>query len=361
MIEDRQKNLRKLMKENNSECLILVPGVDLFYSTGLVTHASERLTAAIIPQDEEPIMICPSFEKTRIQKGIITGSIRTWEEDQDPFNLLGKTIEELGIEKKQIALDNKLWFEWYLKIRNALPEAKFVDSKSIVQKSRLIKSEKEIAILRKATEIASKCIIETFNEVSIGMTEIEIAGIVSDKLTKASGRTAFAIAQTGPNSAVPHGGPTERKIQKNEVLLIDAGPIYQGYYGDITITSVIGEPEEKFKKIYDIVYRANRAAYQTSKEGTIAENVDKAARELITNEGYGKYFTHRLGHGIGIEGHEAPYMVNGNKLVLKEGMCHTIEPGIYIEGEFGVRIEDDVVVRKNSCEFLYESPRRIWE
>ncbi|NHJ04332.1 MAG: aminopeptidase P family protein [Candidatus Heimdallarchaeota archaeon] len=361
MIEERQKQLIKLMKLNSSECLILVPGVDLFYSTGLITHASERLTTAIIPAEGEPILICPSFEKTRIEKGITTGSIITWEEDQDPFKVLGSTIEELGIEKKQIALDNKLWFEWFLKIKDVLPNASFVDSKAIIQQSRLIKSEQEIAILKEAAEIASKSIIATFEEVEPGMTEKEISGIVSEKLVKTGGQVSFAIAQTGPNSAIPHGGPTERKLQKDEVLLIDAGPVYKGYIGDITVTSVIGEPSEKFKKVYEIVYQANRAAFNISREGTIAEDVDKAARDIITKEGYGKYFTHRLGHGIGIEGHESPYMVNGNKLVLKEGMCHTIEPGIYINGEFGVRIEDDVVVRKDHCEFLYESPRRIWE
>ncbi|NHJ49208.1 MAG: aminopeptidase P family protein [Asgard group archaeon] len=358
MIKERQQYLQKLMTENNIDNLLLFPGVDLFYATGLKAHASERLTVSILPRKGEPIFICPSFEKSRLEKGITTGSIRTWEEDEDPFALLGKTMKESN--PKTVALDNKLWFEWFLKIRNQLPEANFTDASAIVLESRLIKSEAEIKLLQEATKIASESIINTFKQVEPGMTETDVAKLVKEELAK-KGTPAFGLVQSGSNSSYPHGAPTGRTIEKNDVLLIDAGPIYKGYYGDITITSVIGEPSDKFLKIYDSVYRANRAAFNMSKEGTKAEDVDKAAREVITKDGYGKYFTHRLGHGIGIEGHEKPYMVNGNKLLLKSGMCHTVEPGIYIEGEFGVRIEDDVVVRKDGCEFLFESPRRVWE
>ncbi|MHA1365574.1 MAG: M24 family metallopeptidase [Candidatus Heimdallarchaeota archaeon] len=361
MIKDRQERLRKLMKESGSEGLILVPGVDMFYSVGLNAHQSERLTAAIIPQEGEPIFICPSFEANRMSKSIQSGSVRTWEEDQDPFKILGDILREIDLDKKQIALDSKLWFEWFLRVKKNLPDANYVDSSKIVQIARLIKSDGEIKLMRKATQIASEAIIASIGEATPGMTELDVAKIVNEKLAKDNGRPCFATVQSGPNTALPHAGPSERKIENNDVILIDAGPVYEGYMGDITITSVIGEPSDKFLKIYDSVYRANRAAFAKSKEGTIAEDVDKAARDVITKDGYGKHFTHRLGHGIGMEVHERPYIVTGNKLVLKAGMCHTIEPGIYIEGEFGVRIEDDVVVRKDGCEFLFETPRRIWE
>ncbi|NHK29997.1 MAG: aminopeptidase P family protein [Asgard group archaeon] len=358
MIEERQKNLQNLMKKTGADSLLLFPGVDLFYTTGLMTHPSERLTVSILPQMGDPIFICPSFEKSRMAKGIQTGSIKTWEEEENPFKLLGDTLKELNA--KEIALDNKLWFEWFLRIKKQLPHATFIDASSIVQESRLIKSEAEIVLMQEATKIASESIVDTFKQIEPGMTETDVSKIVGEELSK-KGRPAFGLVQSGPNSALPHGSPTGRTIEKNDVVLIDAGPIYKGYYGDITITSVIGEPNDKFLKMYDSVYRANRAAFEISKEGVKAEDVDKAARDVITKDGFGKYFTHRLGHGIGIEGHERPYMVKGNKLILKNGMCHTIEPGIYIEGEFGVRIEDDVVVRKDKCEFLYETPRRIWE
>jgi len=360
MLKERQKRLQELIVESKADCLLLFPGVDLFYATGLNIHQSERLTLSLLPKEGEPIFICPSFEKSRMKKGLQRGEIETWEEDEDPFELLGSIIKDRELDKKKIALDNKLWFEWFLKIKEQLPKANFVGSTDIVTAARLIKSEKEIDLMKKATQIASEAIIQSFKQVKPGMTETEVSNIVKEELAK-EGTPAFSLVQSGPNSALPHGTPTGRTIEKNDVLLIDAGPVYQGYYGDVTITSVIGEPSAKFLKIYDIVYGANRAAFETSKEGEIAENVDKAARDYITKTGYGKFFTHRLGHGIGIEGHEPPYMVTGNKLVLKNGMCHTIEPGLYFEREFGVRVEDDVVVRKDSCEFLYESPRKIWE
>ncbi|MBN1330432.1 MAG: aminopeptidase P family protein [Candidatus Heimdallarchaeota archaeon] len=359
MIKERQKRLQELIVKSKTDCLLLFPGVDLFYATGLNIHQSERLAVSILPKEGEPIFICPSFEKSRMKKSLQTGSIETWEEDENPFELLGSIIKDQEIGKK-VALDNKLWFEWFLNIKKQLPETNFCGSTEIVTAARIIKSAQEINIMRKATQIASEAIIRSFRQVKAGMSETEVSNIVKEELSK-EGTPAFSLVQSGPNSALPHGNPSGRTIEKDDVLLIDAGPVYQGYYGDITITSVIGEPSTKFMKIYEIVYGANRAAFEVSKDGELAENVDKAARDYITKTGYGKYFTHRLGHGIGIEGHEPPYIVSGNKLVLKNGMCHTIEPGIYIEGEFGVRIEDDVVVRKDTCEFLFESPRKIWE
>lgn len=362
MVHQRLKKIKELMKTHDTECLILVPGVDQFYATGIKTHPSERLLAAVIPVDEEPIIICPSFEESRIQKSVRTGSIRTWEEEQDPFQLLGKTVEELELEREKIALDNKLWFEWYLRIKDGLPKAQFTDSKKIIQAARLIKSEREIATMKTASKIATEAIIQAHKEAEPGMTETEISEIVQQGLKKEEGATvAFCLVQSGPNSSFPHGSPTGRTIQKNDVLLIDAGPIYEGYVGDITITSVVGEPSDKFLKIYDIVYQANRKAIEFLKEGVKAEEADKIAREVIQKAGYGEYFTHRLGHGLGLEAHEPPYIVKGNQLILQEGMCHSVEPGIYLPNEFGIRIEDDIVIRKDHAEFLYEAPRRIWE
>ncbi|NHJ88112.1 MAG: aminopeptidase P family protein [Asgard group archaeon] len=360
MLKERQKRLQELLAKNNSECVILFPGVDLFYVSGLDIHPSERLTVSIVPQKGEPIFICPSFEESRFKRNLETGDIRTWQEDEDPFKLLSTIIKELDIQAKQISLDNKLWFEWFLRIKKELPEAKFVNSTNIIQAARLTKSIDELAIMREATRIAAESITRSFVQIEVGMTETIVANIVKEELAK-EGLPAFNLVQSGPNSALPHGSPTGRVIEKNDVVLIDAGPIYKGYVGDITMTSVIGEPSDKFKEIYEIVFKANRAAYNASKIGVKAEDVDKAARDVITKAGYGKYFTHRLGHGIGIEVHEPPYMVSGNQLILQEGMCHTIEPGIYIEGEFGVRIEDNVFVGKDGCEFLFDVQRRLWE
>ncbi|MBD3189988.1 MAG: M24 family metallopeptidase [Candidatus Heimdallarchaeota archaeon] len=361
MVQQRLNKLKELMRINETKCLILVPGVDQFYATGIITHPSERLLAAIIPLEEEPIIICPSFEESRIQKSLETGKIRTWDEEQNPFKLLGKTVKELGLETEKIALDNKLWFEWFLRIKEVLPKVQFTDSKKIIQAARLIKSEQEIAKMKTASKIAAEAIIKAHQEAAPGMTETEISEIVQKGLKKGGGRVAFCLVQSGSNSSFPHGSPTGRAIQQNDVLLIDAGPFYEGYIGDITITSVIGEPSDKFLKVYDIVYQGNRKAIEFLKAGVKAEEADKIAREVIKQAGFGDYFTHRLGHGLGLEAHEPPYIVKGNELILQSGMCHSVEPGIYLPNEFGIRIEDNIVIREDHAEFLYKVPRRIWE
>jgi Xaa-Pro dipeptidase len=363
MLEERQNRLQKLMQKEDIDCLVLAPGVDMFYTSGVQIKPSERLHAVILPQEGEQQFLCPSFEESRISKVLKNGTTRIWDEDENPFSLLAEILKELNLDKKEIALDNKLWFEWFLKIKNNLPKANFHDCTAIVQKARLTKSPLEIKIMKRASKIAAEAIIAVQEEAEVGMTETDLQEMIQKELSKEKeAEQSFAIIQSGENTAYPHLSSTGKKLQKGEPLLIDAGPVYKGYIGDVTITSVVGnEPSKRFLEIYDIVYEANRTAHKASREGAKAESVDQAARKVINNAGYGDYFTHRLGHGLGLEVHEAPYMVEGNKLVLKEGMCHTIEPGIYIEGEFGIRIEDDVVVRKDQCEFLYEVPRRIWE
>lgn len=191
------------------------------------------------------------------------------------------------------------------------------------------------------------------------MTESEVGRIVNEKMSKRSNAPASSLVQSGPNSAIPHGSASDRKIEPNDVLLIDGGTTVAGYKGDITITTVIGQPSERFKKIYDIVFRANRAAFDTARAGIPCESLDKTARELITSEGFGTYFTHRLGHGIGLEGHEHPYIVTGNTQKIETGMAFTIEPGVYILGEFGIRIEDDVAITKDGAERLSTVPREL--
>ena len=181
MLEERQKRLKELMGSIGSDGLILFPGVDLFYATGLMAHASERLTCVILQKDSDPIFICPSFEKSRIKKGVQFGTIQTWEEDEDPFKLLGKTAVDLDLENKQISLDNKLWFDWFLRIQKNLPKAKFVNATNVVQAARIIKAEGEIKLMQEATKIASDAIIKTFEQVTPGMTETDVSKLISEE------------------------------------------------------------------------------------------------------------------------------------------------------------------------------------
>lgn len=361
IFSENRKKLTNLLNEEDISSLILIPGPNLYYATGLQVKPSERLIAAIIPVEQDPIVVCPSFEEERIRRSTSIKDVQTWEEDDDPFELAGKCLASLELISSPIGLDPKFWFEFYSRLAAVLPQTNFFNGGPIMEEARITKSEDELTLMRRASSLTAEGILESIEQVTVGMMESEVAGIVADNLTKRSGEPvpAFCLVQSGPNSAIPHGSPSDRTIEKNDVLLIDTGTTVAGYHGDITFTTVIGEPSERFKKIYDIVLRANRAAFERAREGIRCEELDRVARDLITSEGFGEYFPHRLGHGLGLEVHEGPYLVHGNKQELKAGMTYTIEPGIYFLGEFGVRIEDNVVVTKDGAEWLSNVPREI--
>jgi len=364
MREDRiftenRKKLENLMNNEGIASLMLVPGPNLYYATGLQVKGSERLIAAIISVENEPIVICPSFEEERIRQSSTITDIQTWEEDENPFELSGSCFKELEMPSSIVLLDGNMPFNFYFRLQTVMPQFEFVDGSPLMFEARITKSEEEIDLLRRASSFTADGILAGIEEVSPGMTESEIGRIVNEKMSKRSGEPASCLVQSGPNSAIPHGSASDRKIEPNDVLLIDGGTTVAGYKGDITITTVIGEPSERFKKIYDIVFRANRAAFNKARAGVPCETLDKTARDLITSEGFGEYFTHRLGHGIGLEGHEHPYLVNGNTQKLETGMAFTIEPGVYIHGEFGIRIEDDVAITKDGVERLSTVPREL--
>lgn len=358
---ENRKKLTNLMRKEDISSLILIPGPNLYYATGLQVEPSERLIATIIPVEQDPIVVCPSFEEDRIRRSTSITDVQTWEEDDDPFELTGKCLADLELASSPISLDPKFWFEFYSRLAAVLPQTNFVNGGPIMEEARITKSKDELTLMRRASSFTAEGILESIEQVTVGMMESEVARIVADNLIKRSGEPvpAFCLVQSGPNSAIPHGSPSDRTIEKNDVLLIDSGTTVAGYHGDITITTVIGEPSERFKKIYDIVLRANRAAFERTREGIRCEELDKVARDLITSEGFGDYFPHRLGHGLGLEVHEGPYLVHGNKRELKAGMTYTIEPGIYFLGEFGIRIEDNVVVTKDGAEWLSNVPREI--
>ncbi len=359
LLTKNHQKLVELMNNKGISSLMLIPSPNLYYATGLQIHLSERLITAIIPAKQESMVICPSFEEERIRNSTYITDIRTWDEDEDPFKLTGNCLSELEFSSESIALDGNMPFNFYSRLADVLPHTQFVDSSPLLNTARITKSDEEIHLLKRASSITAEGILESIEQTSVGMTELDVAQIVKEHLSKRSGEPASCLVQSGPNSAIPHGSASDRKIEKNDVLLIDAGTTIAGYYGDITITTVIGEPSERFKKIYDLVLRANRAGFERADEGIPCEAVDKTARDLIVSEGFGEYFTHRLGHGIGLEVHEHPYLVNGNKQKLEVGMAVTIEPGIYIHGEFGVRIEDDVVISKDGAERLSKIPREL--
>jgi len=251
-------------------------------------------------------------------------------------------------------------YQSYRRLARTLPGWRFEDGALVTERLRIIKSPEEIALIRQAIAATEASIAATFSQLAVGMTERDVAQLLSREMAS-RGSPGGGLVQFGPSSALPHGGPSAGQLTRETVVLIDAGSRVEGYTSDITRTIWFGDaPSDEFKKVYNIVHDAQTAAIENAKPGvTQCQQVDRAARKVITDAGYGQYFTHRLGHGMGMDGHEPPYMVEGNTTVLEPGIVFTDEPGIYQLGKFGVRIEDDCMMTANGVEVLSHRPAKL--
>jgi Xaa-Pro aminopeptidase len=332
------------MRESNIDYIIVPLGVNFRWLFGVMEEPSERLLVGIINAESQknPVeMVVPSFEAERMKKTIGISNVISWEETQDPYNMLSELIQtNTG---KIIGIEPKMWYSVYHSMSKKLPEKKFISAEQVFSSLRSIKDEEEQKLLLKASQKSGDAIVKTLNELETGISENEVQSILRKKLTWGINEKAFSLVQFGENSAIPHYHGGERNIKKDDVVLIDAGGTLHNYWGDITITSVFGNASDKFKEIYDIVFTANEKGKEAVKQMKLPCGIDATVRDHITKNGYGKYFTHRTGHGLGLEGHEHPYIVANNKNPLVTGNVFTIEPGIYLPGKFGIRIEDNVI------------------
>lgn len=360
----RLQKIQKLMVKKEINGLFCTLGKNFQYILKSPAKPLERLTLGIIPASGEPLLVLPSFEKLNFLETtpLSDENLHTWEEVEDPFKLVKKVSTKSISVKGTIAISPQTPFTIFNKIKSLFPAVDFIDGGEIFEMARIKKTSTEIDLLKKASEFSARGIEAAFDQLKEGMTELELSEIVKKEMTQRSGEPAdFAIVQFGENSANPHGLPTKRKLKKGDVVLIDAGTSYQGYVGDITNTTVFGTPSEKFLEIYNIVEKANQKGVESGKQGSTGAQIDAVTREVITSAKYGDFFTHRTGHGIGLDVHEAPYIVGTNKIPLELNNSFTIEPGIYLPNNFGVRIEDDVVVGKDSGLRLSTPIRRYWE
>jgi len=353
----RQTEIQKRLIKDDIDLFLVTPSVDFGYLFKGFFSLSERLICGIIHPSEDAKIVAPSFEKERMEIVTTFDDVVTWKEEEDSYKKLKTAISS---EPKKIALESTTPFDVYLGIKKQFPNSNFVDGGNIVKQMRAIKTEEEIERMTKAANYTKDGILKALEKIEENQTELDALRLVQKEMMSLSGEMGWAIVQFGENSAIPHGHPTKRKLKKDEVILIDAGTTCEHYFSDITVTTVFGKAKQEFLEIYEIVEKANEVALEKSKESIPAENVDFAARQVIEDANYGKYFTHRLGHGLGLEVHEEPYIVKGNSNPLISGNVHTDEPGIYLPGKFGVRIEDDILVGKRSKR-LVEFNRHIWK
>ena len=342
------------LKSRRWEVLIATPSTNYEYLTGYNPGRSERLIALVLPVSGTPTVVCPSFEVERIKRHSVISDLHGWEEQDDPYVLVRDAVRRLepGTVRGTIALESSTTYQSSLRIAAALPGSKLVDAAPVTERLRVIKSPEEIALIRRAIAITQDAMAATFAQLTVGTTEVEVSQVLSREMQQ-RGAPGGGLVQFGPSSALPHGGPGGPKLEREMVVLIDCGCTVGGYQSDITRTIWFGDhPSDEFVKVFNVVHDAQTAAIELGRPGTPCQDMDRAARRLIASAGYGQFFTHRLGHGLGMDGHEPAYLVEGNTTPLEPGMVFTDEPGIYQLGKFGVRIEDDCTMTEHGVEVL---------
>jgi Xaa-Pro dipeptidase len=347
------------MAENRIDAISMAGGTSLNYFSGIRWGNSERMFLMVLPRRGDPFFVCPAFEQDRAQEQISTGpaagaAVLAWQEDDSPYALAAAGLKERGILTGRIGIEEAMPFVFADSLAKAASAATITSATPVTAGCRMIKSPAEMALMRLASSVTLQAYEAAWRSLHDGMTNREFSELIGSGY-QALGFPGFASVQTGEYAASPHGSRQPQTIREGSLVVIDDGCTVEGYQSDITRTFVLGKATDKMKQVFAIVHRAQSAALTTARPGLPSEAVDAAARQVIEDAGYGpgyKYFTHRLGHGLGMDGHEWPYLVRGNKQPLAADMTFSDEPGIYIRGEFGVRLEDDMHITESGAELL---------
>jgi Xaa-Pro aminopeptidase len=339
---DRRTRAAAKLRERGYAALLVSPGADLFYLAGYQMFPSERLTCLVLDRDGKATIVCPELEAPRAAVAAPDIERSTWGETDDPSAVVASLVRGSGT----VAVADQMWAEFVLKLQAAMPERAFAIASLITRGLRLRKDAAEVEALRLVSESADRAYAQVLKRPFAGRTEREIGTDLAE-LLRAEGHdeVGFTIVASGSNGASPHHETGDRRIAQGDAVVLDFGGAMHGYRSDITRTvHVGGAAGHEEQKVHDVVRRAQEAGYSAARKDASAESVDVAARRVIDDAGYGKFFIHRTGHGIGLDGHEHPYLVHGNREMLEPGMAFSIEPGIYLPGRFGVRIEDIAVI-----------------
>jgi len=356
---NRIKQLQKHLESASVDFAFLTPTTNFQYLAGFKYNMRERLIALIVHKDAEPQIVAPAFEVSDHSSHTWIKDFVPWADDEDPYALIASIVGKKSTGHS-ILLDDNTPLGVYWALETAMGGfAKTTSLSPIINAMRITKSEKEIELMKKAGHIIGDAVLKAFEEAAIGMTELEIQQIVHKEILRQGAIPTFAAVQFGENSAIPHAIAGNRSLKMGDVVLMDCGCELEGYNTDMTRVGVVGTPTEEIKHVFSIVLHALDAAVETIAPGMACGAADGLARRVIDDAGYGEYFTHRLGHGIGLEVHEPPYVVRGSSQELQPGMCHSVEPGIYREGKFGIRIEDLVCIRETRSELLTFMPRDL--
>ena len=363
----RIEKARRLMAQEKIDALVLTGGTSLVYFTNIRWGGGERLFACVIPAKGEPFFVCPAFEEDRAREQIRLGpftegraDVRTWNEDESPYALVARGLKDRGVAAGRVGMDESTKFVWSDGVASAAPQLKVVSGTPVTAGCRMIKDAHELDLMRLASAATLKVYEAVYRSLQPGMTQNDVSALIGAAYRRV-GFPGEASVQVGEYTALPHGSITPQTIREGTIIMIDDGCTVEGYQSDITRTFVLGKATDKMNKVFTIVKDAQTAALKAARPGVPLESIDAAARNVVVDAGYGpgfKYFSHRLGHGMGMEGHEWPYLVKNNMfgwnkaLKAEPGMVFSDEPGIYIRGEFGVRLEDDMYITADGAKLF---------
>jgi Xaa-Pro dipeptidase len=369
----RIERARRLMADHKLDAIMLTGGSSLLYFTGVRWGTSERLFAVVLPARAEPFCVCPAFENERAHEQLALGPIAradvlTWQEDESPFDRVGQGLKDRKVAVGRVGIEDTTPFVFANSVAAAAPALRLVSATPVTAGCRMIKDAHEIALMRLASQVTYTAYEAVYRALVPDMTQTEVGNLI-DAAYARLGFPGSVSVQVGEYTALPHGSIAPQTIREGTLIMLDDGCTVEGYWSDVTRTFILGKPTDKMRAVFDVVRRAQSAALAAARPGVPLETLDAAARKVIVDAGYGPgftYFTHRVGHGLGLDIHEWPYLAKNNMfgwdrtLTLRPGMTFSDEPGIYIPGEFGVRLEDDLLVTEGGGE-LFTTPSRSLE
>jgi Xaa-Pro dipeptidase len=356
----RVDKARQLMQNSRIDALMVCAGSSLFYFAGVKWWPSERFFAMVIPLHGETFFLCPKFEEARAREQISLGSgnsaaVLTWEEDESPYALAASAFRDRRIATATIGIEETVPFVFSDGLSKVAPTLKLVSGTPVTAGCRMIKSQHEIELMRLANRVTLTAYAAAHASVRPGMTGQKLEQLINAAHQQLGFPTADVFVMVGKYTANPHGTIEPQVIREGEMVWVDGGCTVEGYHSDITRSFVLGKPTARMKSVFALVHEAQEAALKAARPGVPCGAVDDAARKLITDAGFGpgyKFFGHRVGHGIGLDGHEWPYLVRGNAVTLQPGMTFSDEPGVYIRDEFGIRLEDDMAITEKGAELM---------
>lgn len=354
-----------LMKAQGIGAVLIEPGSSMIYFTGVNWHRSERLTAAVLPVEGEPCIVTPFFEEPSVRQTLgVPAEVRVWQEDEDPLKLVAGFLKERKLAVLPVGIEETVRYFAVNGLARALPGTKIVSANPVIRGVRMIKTAPEIALMQMATDVTIAAYRWTWPRVETGMTPAQVGALMNAATQKLGGSPEFALVLMGPAAALPHGSHEPQRVSDGQIVLMDCGCTVQGYQSDVSRTFVHGAANAEQRKVWDQVAKGQQVAFAAARVGAPAGSVDDAVRAFYASQGYGPGYklpglSHRTGHGIGLDGHEPVNLVHGEMTKLAPGMCFSDEPGLYLPGKFGVRLEDCFHMTESGPRFFSEPPKSL--